>query len=240
VTADTYPPETRSDEIGASGETVGMGTSHWPLFDLRVTTPRLELRPPDQATACALIDLAARGIHDPDFMPFEHPWTRRPSPAFERESFQYFSRCWGSWSTDEWDLPFAVTIDGEVVGVQGIHSADFANRRTFMTGSWLGRDHQGRGIGKEMRAAVLHFGFEGLGADRAETGAFHDNGASLAVTHSLGYEPNGDEIKVRDGQPTRCLAFRLDRAAWQEHRRDDITITGLDGCLDLFGRAADQ
>jgi len=34
------------------------------LFELRVTTPRLELRPPDQTTVRALIDLARRGIHD--------------------------------------------------------------------------------------------------------------------------------------------------------------------------------
>ena len=212
-----------------------MSPHHWPLLELRVTTPRLELRPPDQATACALVDLAARGIHDPDFMPFERPWTRRPSPAFERESFQYFSRCWAGWTAQRWELPFAVWVDGEVVGVQGIDATDFAGRRTFTTGSWLGRDHQGQGLGKEMRAAVLHFGFEGLGADRAETGAFHDNAPSLAVTRALGYEPNGDEIKLRDDEPTRCLAFKMGRDTWLRRRRDDIAVSGLADCLDLFG-----
>jgi RimJ/RimL family protein N-acetyltransferase len=214
-----------------------MTASHWPLLELRVTTPRLELRPPDQVTALALIDLATRGIHEPGFMPFEHPWTARPSPEFERESFQYFSRCWADWSPGKWDLPFAVWVDGEPVGVQGMRATDFAVRRTFDTGSWLGRAHQGLGIGKEMRAAVLHFGFDGLGAQRAETGAFHDNAPSLAVTTALGYEPNGDGMKTRDGEPTQCLEFKLDRGNWLPHRRDDIAVEGLGPCRDLFGAA---
>ncbi|HVN49957.1 MAG TPA: GNAT family N-acetyltransferase [Acidimicrobiales bacterium] len=210
-------------------------STHWPLLGLRVATPRVELRPPDQDTVAALIDLVRRGIHDPDFMPFDVPWTARPSPELERESFRFFARCWANWSTQEWDLPFAVRVDGEVVGVQGIHGIDFPHRATFVTGSWLGRSHQGQGIGKEMRAAVLHFGFEGLGAQRAETGAFHDNAASLAVTRALGYEPNGDVVKERGGLPTRCLEFKLDRGAWHRGRRDDISIEGLDACRDLFG-----
>ena len=86
-----------------------------------------------------------------------------------------------------------------------------------------------------MRAAVLHFAFAGLDAGRATTGAFHDNTRSLAVTTALGYEPNGDQLKVRDGEPTRCLEFKMERADWARRRRDDITIDGLEPCLALFG-----
>ncbi len=82
---------------------------------------------------------------------------------------------------------------------------------------------------------MLHFGFEGLGALRAETGAFHDNAPSLAVTAAMGYEPNGDGLKMRDGEPTQCLEFKLDRRRWLPDRRDDIAIEGLDACRDLFG-----
>ncbi len=39
------------------------------------------------------------------------------------------------------------------------------------TGSWLGRAHQGRGLGKEMRQAALHIIFAGLGAQQAVTRA---------------------------------------------------------------------
>jgi len=212
-----------------------MSGSHWPLLDLRVVTPRVELRPPDQDTVLALIDLAAEGIHDPDFMPFERPWTLRPSPERERESFQFYARCWATWSPEAWGLPFSVWVDGELVGVQSIIGNDFARTRTFSSGSWLGRAHQGKGIGKEMRSALLHFGFDGLGAARAETGAFSDNASSLGVTASLGYQPNGDVLKPRGDSLDRCLAFKLDRADWLPRRRGDIDVVGLDACREMFG-----
>ncbi|CAB4586671.1 MAG: hypothetical protein F2534_17845 [Actinobacteria bacterium] len=47
----------------------------WPLFDLRVTTPRLELRYVDDDLALELAELATRGVHDPEYMPFVVEWT---------------------------------------------------------------------------------------------------------------------------------------------------------------------
>ena len=38
-----------------------------------------------------------------------------------------------------------------------------------------------------MRLAALTLGFDGLGAEIATTGLWHDNAASLGVTQSLGY-----------------------------------------------------
>jgi RimJ/RimL family protein N-acetyltransferase len=122
--------------------------------------------------------------------------------------------------------------------VQDLVGEQFAVRKTVHTGSWLGIDHQGRGLGKEMRAAVLHLAFVGLGAERAETAAWHDNLASLGVTRSLGYRPNGERLGVRRGVAERQLAFVLTRAEWRE--RDDITIEGLDPCLPLFGVGSDS
>ena len=95
--------------------------------------------------------------------------------------------------------------------------SDFPVLRTFETGSWLGLAHQGRGIGKEMRAAVLHFGFAGLGGLRAETAAYHDNHSSLGVTRSLGYQDDGTEIKVRRGRRDHHLRFKMERADWEPH-----------------------
>jgi RimJ/RimL family protein N-acetyltransferase len=208
---------------------------HWPLFDLRVTTPRVELRPPDEATMFALVDLADRGIHDASFVPFLRPWTLEPDGERQRHSLQYYWRCWSGMTPDAWDLPLAVWVDGELVGSQSLLAQQFAVCRTFETGSWLGRDHQGRGLGKEMRAAALHLGFAGLGALRATTGAIDGNESSLGVTRALGYEPNGQLIKERAGERLVVHEFRLDRGDWEARRRDDITITGLEPCLDLLG-----
>ena len=113
----------------------------------------------------------------------------------------------------------------------------FAVLRTVGTGSWLGRIYQGKGIGTEMRAAVLHLAFAGLGADYALSSAFADNEASIGVTRRLGYEEIGRRLLVRRDAPAWMIDFRLPRSRWEEHRRDDIVIVGLDACRELFGAA---
>ncbi len=212
-----------------------MGANIWPLFDLTIRTPRLELRPPADPDVFALAELARQGIHDPEEMPFRFAWTDAPSPELERNALQFHWRIRASWTVEAWHLPFAVWFDDQIVGQQDILATDFLHTRTFESGSWLGRAHQGQGIGKEMRAAVLHLGFEGLGAQRAETGAYERNHASLGVTRSLGYEANGDAIVAPRGEPQTELAFKMSRATFDRVRRDDITIENLEPCLPMFG-----
>lgn len=207
----------------------------WPLFDLAIRTPTLELRYIDDDRAAALMDLAADGVHAPDFMPFTVPWTRFEPPKLQQQGMQHFWRTRAETTPEHWALPFAVYRDGALVGSQGMQTEKFAITRSFETGSWLGLAHQGRGIGKEMRAAVIHLGFAGFGAEYATTTAFHDNGASLGVTRSLGYRENGFVIADREGKSDRHLLFVMTRADWETRRRDDITIEGLDDCLPVLG-----
>lgn len=211
-----------------------MAHTYWPLFDLRIRTPRLELRCPDDDDLVALATLAAQGVHPPDFMPFTTPWTTAPAGELERNMLQYHWRLRAELTPEQWDLAFVTVVDGEVVGSQGIGAKNFGVRRAFGTGSWLGRAHHGRGIGKEMRAAVLHFAFDGLGAVLAESSAFEDNAPSIAVSRALGYEDNGYGLSVRQGRADREIRFVMSRARWEERRRDDIVIEGLAPCLPLL------
>ena len=211
---------------------------HWPLFALRVRTPRLELRYPDDELAAALAELAADGIHDPGFRPFLRPWSEVPPPHLQRNALQHHWRSRALWSPTSWSCPLAVLVDGTVVGMQALDAEAFPDRRTVRSGSWLGRAHQGRGIGTEMRAAMLHLAFAGLGAVRAESGAWHDNAPSLAISRKLGYEPNGDEWHLRGDAADREIRLVLTRDHWEEHRRDDVTLEGLDACLAFFGAVA--
>jgi RimJ/RimL family protein N-acetyltransferase len=212
---------------------------HWPFFGLRVRTPRLELRYPDDELCAAIVEVAAGGIHNADAMPFLNPWTRAPADELPRESMRFFWRTRAELTADDWHLALAVLVDGEPVGVPGLVAQDIGVRRGVETGSWLGQAHQGRGVGTEMRRAVLHLAFAGLGAHFAETQAFDDNPASLGVTNKLGYEPNGDLVHVREGAAATLLRFTMTRRSWEEHlAADDVTIDGLDACLPLLGAAA--
>src|SRR5438477_11258202 len=126
---------------------------YWPLFGLRVETPRVELRYPDDDDLVAVAGLAAQGIHDPDTMPFNVPWTRAESPELERNVVQFAWKTRGELSPESWRLALLVCEDGRPVGVQDLAAEHFAVTRAVETGSWLVRHAQGRGVGTEMRAA---------------------------------------------------------------------------------------
>jgi RimJ/RimL family protein N-acetyltransferase len=206
----------------------------WPVLGLQVRTPRLTLRPPGLDLTFALAELAAAGIHDPAEMPFLRAWTDTPPPEQQRESVRRLLGRWAEFRPGSWTLALAVFEGETLVGMQSVKTEGFPVLRQFSTGSWLGRAFQGRGIGREMRAAVLHLGFAGLGATRALTDAFVDNPASLAVTRALGYEPNGRDRIVRRGAPVEVLRFTMERADWETIRRDDIELDGVDDRLLAF------
>lgn len=207
----------------------------WPLFGLRLRIGDVELRLPTDEELCTLARLAAEGIHPPETMPFEVPWTDVPSPEQERNSLQFHWRCRADWQRDSWALPLMVWAGGLPAGSQGVRAAQFSLRREVATGSWLGRGFQGRGIGKLMRTAVLHLAFVGLSAQHAVTSAFDDNAASRGVTRSLGYEADGVERKVVRDRVVTAQRFRLTRDAWLARDHPRVEVEGLEPCLELFG-----
>ena len=208
---------------------------YWPLFDLRLHTPRLELRVPGLADLEALADLAAEGVHDPSEMPFATPWTDAPPEERARGTIQHHWRTWAEWTPAAWHCNFVAVLNDEVVATQGLIARDFPILREVSTGSWVGLRHHGKGIGTEMRAAVLHLAFDGLGATHATTSAYADNPASLAVSRKLGYQPDGISHRIRRGAPVEEIRLRLTRDHWQETPHPEVTTTDLAPCLPLFG-----
>jgi hypothetical protein len=111
---------------------------HWPLFGLRLRTPRLELRLPSLADLDELAGVAADGVHDPAVQPFGVPWTDVPPDQRARSVLQFHLRELGAWSPQDWTLNLVVEMDGAIAGTQGITGRDFAVLREVHTGSWLG------------------------------------------------------------------------------------------------------
>jgi RimJ/RimL family protein N-acetyltransferase len=212
-----------------------MTSAYWPLTGLRIRSGQLELRLPDPPDLEILAVLAEQGVHDPAVQPFSVPWTDVEPAARALGTMQYHWSCWGSWNPAHWNLNLVAVQAGTVVGTQEIGARDFAIMREVGTGSWLGRQYQGRGIGTQMRAAVLALAFDGLGAEFATSGAFPHNAASLAVSRKLGYRDDGMERQLIRGQPVDMQRLRLDRASWNAHRVADVVIDGLDACLPSFG-----
>jgi RimJ/RimL family protein N-acetyltransferase len=204
-----------------------MGNPYWPLFDLRIRTPRVEIRLPSDDVLIELARLALKGVHDSALMPFIHPWTDDPSLLLERGMMQWGWRHRAEWSPNDWSFNGAVFVNGEVVGVQSLMATDFASLRSVKTGSWLGIGHQGKGIGKEMRSAILHFALETLAALEARSGGFVDNPSSLGVSRALGYEEVGRRSILRRDIPAEMIELHLDRAKWREFAHDAAEVVGF-------------
>ncbi|WP_371796163.1 GNAT family N-acetyltransferase [Streptomyces sp. NBC_01718] len=212
-----------------------MDPRHWPLYGLRIRTARLELRLPDLELLDDLSTVAAEGVHGPDSMPFTVPWTDTPPAERARAVYQHVLGTVANWSVRNWVLSLAVLHEGKVVGRQDLGAADFAVTGEVNTGSWLGLAYQGQGIGTEMRAAVLHLAFAGLGARTATSSAMTDNPRSLGVSRRLGYLPDGLEVAALRGAPVTLQRLRIDRDRWKEHRTVDVRIEGLEACRKDFG-----
>ncbi len=172
-------------------------------------------------------------------MPFIVPWTDRPPAEVARGVVQHHWSMLGQWAPEDWQLNLSVFHAGEIVGQQTLRGRDLAVLRQVGTGSWLGRRHHGKGIGTEMRAAVLHLAFTGLGAEEAVSSAFADSHASRAVSRKLGYQDNGTARQVVRGAMTTEHRMRLTRAAWERHATTPVTIEGLVACRPMFGAPPD-
>lgn len=209
----------------------------WPTFGLRITTPRLTLRLPDDGELAALAALAAEGVHLPTERPFLTPWTEG-SPQ-ERAQHVVQGHWWrlGTWEANDWSLGLAacVTATDEPIGVVTLRARDFAVTREVTTSSWLGLRHQRQGYGTEARAGLLTLAFDHLGATDATTEVFGDNHSSQGVSRKLGYQHDGISRDVRDGEVVVSDRLRLTRDRWADVERPPVTVTGLDPARRMFG-----
>lgn len=205
----------------------------WPLFDLVLRTPNLDLRLPRdeeldelaRASAGRVLPSGQREFMDSD-------WTQLPSPEFERSFMQFHWRARADWSLESWSLQL-VGFDGATpVAGYGLMADDFAERRSVKTGSWVRAEWRRRGLATEGRAALLELAFEGLGAREAHSDAHPENLGSLGVSRTLGYEEIGRE-PTAEGRAR--IRVRMSRERWEEKRSIPVEISGLDACRDLFG-----
>jgi len=211
-----------------------MAHTYWPIFDLRISAPPLELRPMNEADQVVIAELL------PDDVEL-NPAATRYDIASERIGrgivvHQGYWKAYGTWKPEEWRLSFVVLADGVPIGVQELEGNDFVRLRTVDTASFLVPARRGLGQGKRMRQAVLSLAFGPLEARAAITSAWQDNDASLGVSRSLGYRPNGETLDRRGDGVDVMVHLRLTRESWiGSQQSGGITVSGLAPCRPLFG-----
>ena len=210
----------------------GVGGWSWPLHGIRLHTADLDLTVMTEAdlpTLCALLpDDLELNPHATTYAGLDVPANRRAVRA------QGYWRALGMWSPDDWALPFVVRSAGAVVGAQWLEGPDWRSDRTVDSSSWLVAGARGRGLGRQMRAAVLALAFGPLRAEAAISSAVVDNAPSLGVSRSLGYRDTHRSVLEHSGQTLQHV--RLDRATWDASGRSrHVVVEGVDPALPLFG-----
>jgi RimJ/RimL family protein N-acetyltransferase len=211
-----------------------MPDRYWPLFDLRLTTPDLTLRPMTEADLGIVSDLLPDDVDmDPAATSFG-----LPDPRIERGAIvhQSYWKAMGGWSTAKWRLNFVVHAGENLIGAQELEGNDFLTLRTVDSASFLVPKARGKGLGKQMRTAVLRLAFDEMGAKAAITSAYHDNHESLGVSRSLGYQPNGESFEARGEGADILMHLRMTDSRWIESTLGkDVTISNFEPCRPFFG-----
>jgi RimJ/RimL family protein N-acetyltransferase len=211
---------------------------YWPLFDLRLATPDLLLRPMAEADLAAIADALPDDVEqDPASVTYEVDDARTGRGIVSHQSYW---KSYGTWCPQAWRLNFVVrAVGGQIIGVQELEGNDFLTLRTVDTSSYLVPRARGHGYGKQMRGAVLALAFGPLQARAAITSAWHDNHASLGVSRALGYQPNGESLHAHRDRVDVMTHMRLLRADWLASGADDhVAISGFEACRPLFGLPA--
>ena len=200
-----------------------MSHPYWPVFDLRLRTADLELRPMTEADLTQLADELPDDLgQDPSATTYDVADARvRRGIIVHQGYWKYY----GSWRPEAWRLNFVVRQGGQLIGVQELEGNEFLSLRTVDTSSYL-------------VAAVLALAFGPLAAEAAITSAWHDNHASLGVSRALGYQPNGVSRMEREGgRGVDVLThLMLKRDDWLASGfGDDVEIEGFEPCRPLFG-----
>ncbi len=202
---------------------------------VRIVAGPLELRALTDADLVELAALVGRGVHPPDRMPFQFPWTDAPASELGRNTAQYHWRNRAAFSPVKWALILGVWRDGLLLGTQGVSTENFLITRSGETGSWLGLAHQGQGVGTAMRQAMCAFLFDHLDFAEITSGAFTDNPASLGVSRKVGYQENGrTRMERRPGELAVNVGLVLTPEAFVRGEHD-LVVEGVGPLRDLIG-----
>jgi RimJ/RimL family protein N-acetyltransferase len=197
-----------------------------PLLDLRIAVGPFELRGVTDDLLTPLADRIIKGIHDPDNVPFSTPWSIAPAEEIPSNTAKFHWKQRASFTPAEWAMDLVVLMDGQLIGYQGFSTRDFLVTRVGETGSWLGRELQGRGIGTAIRKIMCQFIFDHLDAEYITSAALASNSASLAVSRKVGYTENGVEIIKHMGKSATLqrVILKPENLVRYEHR---LTVDGL-------------
>jgi len=124
-------------------------------------------------------------------------------------------------------MPFAVTWNGEMVGLLTVNGITWGSARWANMGYWVAKSHAGRGVTPTAVALVTDHLLTTTGLHRVEIAIRPENAASLRIVEKLGFT----EI----GLAPRFLHIA---GAWHDHRVFQVLAEDAsDGLVSRLGPA---
>ena len=200
----------------------------FPALGVTITNGPVTLRVPRPDELPALIDVAIEGIQDPDEpTPFLIDWHLLPPAELAPNSGAFILSTLATMKPEAFTLYFGVWHEDVLVGAQDMTATDFRRTRSAETGSWLGKKHQGQGIGTLMRQAILTLAFDHLDAVEMTSMYNPDNPRSARVSQKCGYVPNGVRLMAKGDSAVLEQAVRVTPDTFIRPRTD-VVITGAE------------
>ncbi|MEP3280145.1 MAG: GNAT family N-acetyltransferase [Stappiaceae bacterium] len=97
---------------------------------------------------------------------------------------------------DQDGFDFAITCDGDLIGIVSLHGQNHPNQSDGIPGIgyWLGKPYWGRGYMTEAANEVLTWIFATLAPEIIRSGAFAHNSDSINVLTKLGFRRTGQSM----------------------------------------------
>jgi len=158
------------------------------------------------------------------------PWeATSPDSQLPLRSFHQMVRDLNRQGRAGTSLPFAIEVDGELVGQLTVGSVTWGSLRSGAIGYWVDKGVAGRGIVPTTVAMATDHCLLTLGLHRIEVNIRPENVASLRVVEKLGFRDEG----------LRRRYLHID-GAWRDHRTFALTIEDVPGGLLPRWRQAQQ
>jgi RimJ/RimL family protein N-acetyltransferase len=202
----------------------------FPLFQLKIKSEQLELRFPNEEELGELAALAFGNILPEEKSHFFATDWSQNTDDFQLKFVQRYWQVYSEWSVESWKFPGVVFFKNKPIGVMEIASInDFRKTRSVITGSWLLKEYQGQGFGRQARAIALSFVFNELQGEICRSAAHKDNRPSNGVSSSLGYQLDGTESVHGVDDMVR---YKLTKENWLDDL--SVQVEGFEICKQMF------
>ena len=155
------------------------------------------------------------------------PWeATNPDPSGAAPTYGQMIRSFNREARAGRMLPFAVDLDGALVGQVTVSGLTGGSLRSAQIGYWVDRRVAGRGVIPAAVAMATDHCFFVVGMHRMEVNIRPENRASLRVVEKLGFRPEG----------LRKRYLHID-GAWRDHLTFALTVEDVPGGLLARWRA---